>query len=709
MKTHFIRLLNSDDKAIDLRDAIRGISSKAQIFDVGLESLRSIPGSPFAYWVSESLRRLFSSLPQFESGDRIARKGLTTSDDARYVRCWWEPDLEQADERWATYAKGGSVRSFYADLSCVVRWDWEQRTIPGYIGRPGRESPTVECADLMGKPGLTWPLRASTFSPSAFPSTSVFSARGYVIQAPESELLWLLAFTSSAAFDAIFKMCLGRSGYPEFIVGVLQRLPLPEGRLDDDARRRLATLGLRAWSLRRSLDTSVETSHAFTLPALLQVDGKDVAQRSAAWTGHREKVEDQIGKIQQEIDDLCFSLYQIGESDRQAIVDGFASVEMENAESEVEESGDSNEVDRESIGDERSLTTELISWMIGAAFGRFDVRLATGIRPIPVVLGPFDTLPTHSPGMIVSDATPFAEGVSPAFPSNGLLTDDAGHERDIIEAIHEISQTTFGDAAGTIWDQASELLDPKSKSIRSWVASEFYDHHLKQYSMNRRKAPQIWQIAVPSKRFSVWMYSQRLTRDTFIQIQNDITGPKLAYEEAKLANMSPATQDGRVSAEGKEIESQRAFVDELRDLHDQVKRVAPLWIPSLDDGVMLTMCTMWRLFPHNKGWQRELKAKWLELVAGKFDWSQLAMHYWPERVVPKCATDRSLAIAHGLVSNFWFEDEDGKWKSNEKPRRSIDVIVRERTSKVVQAALKSLLEAPDNTGGTKPGRRPRAA
>src|ERR1700676_5638967 len=108
MKTHFIRLLNSDDKATDLRAAIRGISSKAQIFDVGLESLRSIPGSPFAYWVSESLRRLFSSLPQFESGDRIARKGLTTSDDARYVRCWWEPELKSVDERWATYAKGGS-------------------------------------------------------------------------------------------------------------------------------------------------------------------------------------------------------------------------------------------------------------------------------------------------------------------------------------------------------------------------------------------------------------------------------------------------------------------------------------------------------------------------------------------------------------------------------------------------------------------------
>jgi hypothetical protein len=29
---------------------------------------------------------------------------------------------------------------------------------------------------------------------------------------------------------------------------------------------------------------------------------------------------------------------------------------------------------------------------------------------------------------------------------------------------------------------------------------------------------------------------------------------------------------------------------------------------------------------------------------GKYDWSHVAMHLFPERVVPKCATDRSLAI-----------------------------------------------------------------
>ena len=48
------------------------------------------------------------------------------------------------------------------------------------------------------------------------------------------------------------------------------------------------------------------------------------------------------------------------------------------------------------------------------------------------------------------------------------------------------------------------------------------------------------------------------------------------------------------------------------------------------------------------------------------------MHLWPERVVPKCATDRSLAIAHGLEEVFWVEGTDGKWTAalDPDPRES---------------------------------------
>ena len=121
------------------------------------------------------------------------------------------------------------------------------------------------------------------------------------------------------------------------------------------------------------------------------------------------------------------------------------------------------------------------------------------------------------------------------------------------------------------------------------------------------------------------------------------------------------------------------------------------------------MAPLWRLVPQHKPWQKELKSKWDELVAGKYDWAHLAMHLWPERVVPKCATDRSLAIAHGLEDIFWVEGDDGKWKPRPAPTRSVDELVRERTSIAVKSALKSLLEAPVANANGSRGRGRRAA
>jgi hypothetical protein len=81
------------------------------------------------------------------------------------------------------------------------------------------------------------------------------------------------------------------------------------------------------------------------------------------------------------------------------------------------------------------------------------------------------------------------------------------------------------------------------------------------------------------------------------------------------------------------------------------------------------------------------------------------MRLWPERVVPKCAKDRSLAIAHNLEDVFWFEDAAGKWQSRPAPTRPVDALIAERTSPAVKAALQSLLDAPDPVAASGRGRR----
>jgi hypothetical protein len=706
MKTVFLRVLKSYDKSAALLAAISQVteSSSNRRFEIDTNSFSAIPGSPFAYWVREPLKKLFSDLPPFETDGRIARKGLTTSDDARYVRTWWEPCSEAVGRRWSSYAKGGAVRFFHSDLVCIVRWDKPRRTIPGYIGRPGRESPTVECAELMGRPGLTWPLRAASFSPSVFPAESVFSARGYVIQAPRQELMWLLALTSSAAFDSLFKVCLGRTGHPEFIVGVLQRLPLPGPMLDDFHRAQLTRLARRAWSLQRTLDTCSETSHAFNLPALLQVAGDTSFDRSKFWMDRVRILEVEFAATRAEIDSLCFAVYDINEDDRRTITDGFSNGSIEVEESDERDEGNNIEEDADSENrtDAESLAAELIAWAVGVAFGRFDVRLATGTHPLPAEPEPFDPLPACSSAMLTNEnglpPVSAPTGYPIGFPENGILVDDPGHAHDLIAAVRVVFDEVFNASADAWWNEFGTILEPKGRELRTWLASSFFERHLKRYSKSSRKAPIIWQLSVPSGRYSVWLYAHRLTRDSFFQIQSDVVAPKLAHEERQLTSLIQSTGASPSAKERKQIAEQEAFVEELCVLLDEVKRVAPLWNPMLDDGVVLTMAPLWRLVPQYKLWQTELKSKWDELNAGKYAWSHLAMHLWPERVVPKCSTDRSLAIAHGLEDVFWVEGDHGKWKQRPTPTRPVDELVRERTSVALKAALKDLTEASAPTG-----------
>jgi hypothetical protein len=423
-------------------------------------------------------------------------------------------------------------------------------------------------------------------------------------------------------------------------------------------------------------------------------------------------VDAKLTAIQAEIEGRCLDLYDVDEDDRRAIIDGFGNStdgadEPLAVESESEADAD-DERDAESNADAVSLAAELTSWAVGVAFGRFDVRFATGERPLPAEPEPFNPLPVCSPGMLAGDdGLPLMSvpaGFPMSFPGSGILVDDPGHRQDLTAAVRLVFDEVFKANADAWWNDVEALLDPKDHNLRAWLAGSFFEHHLKRHSKSRRKAPIIWQLAVPSGRYSVLLYAHRITRDSFFQIQNDVVAPKLAHEERHLTSLMQSVGANPNAKERKEIEAQEAFVGELRELLDKVKRVVPLWRPSLDDGVALTMAPLWRLVPQHKPWQKELKSKWDELVSGNYDWSHLAMHLWPERVIPKCANDRSLAIAHGLEDVFWVEGEDGKWNLRVAPTRAVDELVHERTSIAVKAALKTLLEAP---AASKPASRSR--
>jgi hypothetical protein len=487
--------------------------------------------------------------------------------------------------------------------------------------------------------------------------------------------LALCAVLSSSAFTYLVRAQLARTELAQsYEVGIIEQTPLPRLSTADTAS--LARLARRAWSLQRRLDTTNETSHAFLLPP---GPNERVTGFDSAATEH------ELSKIQREVDRHAFALYGIGPEDRAAIEASVsrspgASSEIDD---EVAQSGDDEDGSAEDDSPVSTSADTMLSWFGGIAFGRFDARLATGKRTVPPEPGPFDPLPLRSPGM-------WPEGEPRDVTPPAILVDDPGHDHDF--AAHAANA-----AANTGW--------PTRDDLRQWLAREFFPLHIKMYSKSRRKAPIYWQLATPSASYSVWLYIHAFTKDTLYKVQNEYVAPKLAHEERRLESLRRELGESPRAGERKVLTVQETFVEELRAFLEEVKRVAPLWNPDLDDGVIINFAPLWRLVPHHKPWQKELKTTWDALCAAEYDWAHLAMHLWPERVVPKCATDRSLAIAHGLEEVFWVEGADGKWTARKAPARPVEELVRERTSAAVKAALKSLLEAPVATGGSKKARK----
>ena len=326
---------------------------------------------------------------------------------------------------------------------------------------------------------------------------------------------------------------------------------------------------------------------------------------------------------------------------------------------------------------------------------------------------PFDALPVCSAGMLRgADGLALAaapDGYPLALPDDGILVDDPGHLRDLVAAAQAVWAAAFGTEGDAQWDEAAGLLDPRGRNLRAWLANGLFELHVRRYSKSRRKAPIYWQLAAPSARYSVWLYIHRATKDTLYTLLNEYAAPKLQHEERRLSGLLQEAGPTPSSGQRRDIAEQEAFVGELQAFRDEVARVAPLWAPNLNDGVIINFAPLWRLVPQYRAWQKEAKACWEALSAGKYDWSHMAMRLWPERVVSKCADDRSLAIAHDLEAVFWVEGDGGKWRKREIGARTIERLVAERTSPAVKAALADLLAAPVVAAGRAGGRRARAA
>jgi len=455
-RTLFIRLLHHEDKGAALAyriAALRERRADGDVYAVNPDSFLQVPNTPFCYWVTERIRRLFTELRPFESEGRIVQHGVSTKDDFRFVRAWWEVPANRIlagglwavdstrraensrgtekwsedrirefqtwcrrcthkNKRWVPFAKGGEYSPFYADIYLVVDWKEEARELEAsllhkypYLGESANWVLHRECEYF--RPGLTWPRSTvKGLNVRILPQGCIFADKGPAGFASElSQVETIVALFNSECYQLLLGL---QQGSRAWEIGTVQNTVVPN--LSTVQCSVLTEKTRCTWALKRSIDTVVEISHAFVLPGLLQTASTSLFEGVAAWEALVVEKETEIARIQSEIDEVAFDLYGFTEDERQTVrswsvaIEGNAGSGSETCEAK---SGDETEVP----SDPHAHTAALISWCVGVCLGRFDVRLAVDQSLAPVEPDPFAPLPVCPPGMLVGpDGLPAKPG-----------------------------------------------------------------------------------------------------------------------------------------------------------------------------------------------------------------------------------------------------------------------------------------------------------
>jgi hypothetical protein len=689
----FVRLLKDTERPDTLAKAIadeRHGTGNPRLYRMPITEFEAVPGSPLAYWIAPSVRRLFTDLPRLEGNGAEVRVGLQTGDDFRFVRAFWEVDPAgigrsreetRRGRRWAPFAKGGEFSPYWSDIHLVVEYEDDGWRLREYEGS------RVQNAQYYFLPGLTWPRRTTSgFGVRILPRGCVFADKGPAASSTAEETLSMLCWLTSRLVRSAVDLMMpageetaSGTASKSYEVGVIQRLPWVGPRLAPEIRWRLDEVTMQTVAARAWLDDDDETTRRFVRPAVLRLPGLTFIERVRATQDERElalaealndvlEAERMLhaaigleGDAERYLDEEYGpnpASYPSREPDDEAQFARLYTTPMDRVIDEVIGKGGGTrtiatksyfldrrlevlghafkrhprvlEETRKRLGllppeEPRKSAEDFVSYLVGVAFGRWDVRIGRDPLLAPPQPELFDPVPLCPPGMLVNDDGLPARKAPPGYPlelpPDRLLVDEPGHQWDIEAAVRQAAAVLLDDSEAFLAEVEGIL---GYRSLRDYLRKQFFGDHLGRYSKSRRKAPIYWHLSVPSREWGVWVYAPALVRETLYAVASHAARRLAAGTErvGALRAERDAGGRGRSAREAeRHLEAEEELVKALQAFRADAERVAGLgWEPDLDDGIILCAAPLAGLFP---AWRQAAEER-AKLRKGAYPWASVS-------------------------------------------------------------------------------------
>ncbi|HEV2853829.1 MAG TPA: BREX-6 system adenine-specific DNA-methyltransferase PglX [Thermoanaerobaculia bacterium] len=555
---------------------------QAAVFSYSVVDLDAVQGRPVLYWWTDDLRGLYRR--SVKIGEVMeSRVGLRTSDNARFIRRWWEPVRSSltivpmyeplppfSKLRFVPHVMGASGRSWFEQVSHSINWSNLGLEVCVALERAYGAYP--QSTEFYFLPAVAFPKIGARFSGRAVLYRSTIDVAAPCVF-PERLPSVVCLFNRKITRDILR----GISPTINFQPGDIARLPLIEDSWADAIYERLLD-DFREHEVHR------EPSIEFRFPG------------PSAWNHAQEWA--------------------------QAAVDRPEGAPLPFYKAEYE----------------REPATDHLSFALGGVLGRFNLG-GSGIIDSAI-----DDLYS-----IVPNAILFLDG--------SLEINDWRDGLGCPQALPLVD----------VWNTYGSAIDPGG-DLRSHLRTKFFDAVHRMMYENR---PIYWPLSSEDRTFVAWVNIHRWTGNTLRILLADHLVPALARLEGTFNDLRDArdSADKKAAREAeRRLERFRKWREELirfialvrncaengptpTDAQCKTREVDARYEPDLDDGVMINSAALWPLLMPQ--W-KDPKKWWKELAnaEGKkdYDWSYLAMRYWPTRVDKKCQGDPSLGVAHGC---FW--------------------------------------------------------
>lgn len=535
-------------------------------FEVARRDFSAIDGTPLAYRRLAHVAHIFRSAPSLEPSFADVRQGLSTADDRRFVRFWWEVREDQIgwNNDWVTFAKGGNFSRFFQSFELVVLWRDQGKEIKEYnesLYGKGGWSRQVRSEDRYGLAGLTWPRRTQRgFNIRRMPEDCIFADKGPAVLPHSSDsTFFVLGVLGSITAEYILQ---GLMSFGSWEVGIIKRLPIPDA--PKGLRGRIAEGAISIHDAKAAWCHGDELSANFFRPWALrdEVSNDSLPHRFDSLIELESSEEARIQQLYSELNDEVYKLYGIPETTRAIIEETLGERPPEVLWPQME--GKSTEQKR----------MEHVWRLLSYAVKRVVDADEDGIVPF----------------MAVGGETALADRVSAEL---AVLFPDQDINRVEVDINNELRRKVKGYRA--------------VQSIREWLEDVFFDYHVSLY----RKRPILWHIASSQGRgacaVGALCHYHKFDRDRLAKLRGSYLRDAISLfrREAGLADQEGRTEDRQEwqtkLEEAQSLDQRLQWVQEGQNGHPapgDCRIRAPWksedelpsgWQPDIDDGVAVNI------------------------------------------------------------------------------------------------------------------------